>query len=132
MSLAVVGAAHPNKRGPTRRFGINLCRPGDPIELRPEPKNPADENAIAVFGHDIQLGYLRSERAAWFARVMASGREVTAIYQEAADYGCVIRVGFDGEPPALPSARPGTQPQALDFAPDPIPENDFSDPIYDE
>lgn len=67
-SLAVVGADYPNKRGPARRFGIALCQPGDPIELRREPKNQFDEFAIAVFETGgIQLGYVRSERAAWLA-----------------------------------------------------------------
>lgn len=47
MSLHVVGANHPNADGGNRRFEILLCVPGEPIELIPEPKNPADPNAIA-------------------------------------------------------------------------------------
>jgi hypothetical protein len=44
LSLAVVGIDFPNpdKSRSNRRFEIALCRPGDPVELRPEPKNPAD------------------------------------------------------------------------------------------
>lgn len=117
VSLAIVGADHPNKRGPSRRFGIALCRPGDAIELRREPRNQFDEFAIGVWGKDVQLGYVRSERAAWLAPMLDRGRTVTAIFQEATDYGCAIRIAFDGERPALPppTDRPDVDP---DFAAD--------------
>jgi hypothetical protein len=38
-SLAIVGIDYPNKRGPGRRFKLEICLPGEPIELRPEPNN---------------------------------------------------------------------------------------------
>jgi hypothetical protein len=41
-SLAIVGIDYPNKRGPGRRFELEICKPGEPIELRPEPDNPFD------------------------------------------------------------------------------------------
>lgn len=119
LSLAIVGADYPNKRGPTRRFAIALCKPGDPIELRREPKNEYDEHAIAVFDErGIQLGYVRSERAAWLAPILDRGGELTAVFQEATDYGCAIRVAFDGETPALPESR-AEPPEEQDFWPDP-------------
>ncbi|MFC3579105.1 HIRAN domain-containing protein [Sphingomonas hylomeconis] len=112
--------AFPNKRGPTRRFGISLCRPGDAIQLVREPKHPADENAIAVFGHDIQLGYVRSERAAFVARILDGGHEASAIFQEATQFGCVIRVAFDGEAPTLPPVRAAVRQVDGEFWPDAI------------
>lgn len=64
LSLFVVGAGHPNKRGGDRRFEALLCAPGEPIELVPEPRNPADPNAVAVFSiRGVQIGYLTAERA---------------------------------------------------------------------
>jgi hypothetical protein len=118
LSLAIVGADYPNKRGPGRRFAIALCKPGDPVELRREPKNKHDEFAVAVFGADeIQLGYVRSERAAWLAPIMDRGEELTAIFQEATDYGCAVRVAFDGEQPTLPPAH-SPPPSDPDFWPD--------------
>ena len=106
LSLAVVGADYPNKRGPGRRFELNICRPGEPIELRPEPKNKADENAVAVYSQrGIQLGYLTAERAPWIGGMLKQGREISAIYQQQTAYGAVIRIAFDGEPPALPEKR---------------------------
>lgn len=117
LSLAIVGADHPNKRGPTRRFGIALCKPGDPIELRREPANKFDEHAISVFGpDDIQLGYVRSERAAWLAPALDRGDQVTAIFQEATDYGCAVRIAFGDEVPTLPPS--GSQESTNDFWPD--------------
>lgn len=119
LSLAIVGADHPNKRGPPRRFGIALCNPGDPVELRREPKNPFDEFAIAVFDErGVQLGYVRSERAAWLAPILDRGTEVTAIFQEVTSYGCAVRIGFEGEQPSLPSPREAPPPEQ-DFWPDP-------------
>lgn len=106
-SLAVVGADYPNKKGPGRRFAIALCRPGDIVDLRPEPDNPADARAIAVFSRDdIQLGYLRAEHAYRLGKITQAGHTHIAIFQEATRYGAAIRVAFDGEHPTLPSATP--------------------------
>lgn len=119
LSLAVVGADYPNKRGPGRRFAIALCAPGDPIELRREPKNKFDEFAIAVFDErGIQLGYVRSERAAWLAPLLDRGTAATAIFQEATDYGCAVRVALGDDRPALPPAREEPAGEQ-DFWPDP-------------
>jgi hypothetical protein len=106
-SLAVVGADFPNKRrGPGRRFEIAVCKPGDRIELRPEPNNPADQRAIAVYSErDVQLGYLRAEHAYRMTKLFQSGIEIRAIFQEATRYGAAIRVAFDGEEPVLPQRQ---------------------------
>lgn len=119
ITLPIVGADYPNKRGPTRRFGIAVCTPGDPIELRPEPKNPADEHAIAVYsGHGIQLGYIPSARAVRIGQLMRQGVEVTAVFQAATGQGGLIRVSFDGSTPDLPPYFPD-DPPIPDFEPDP-------------
>src|SRR4051812_30520632 len=102
LSLAVVGTDFPNskKRGPTRRFAVGLCRPGDPVELRRELKNEFDEFAIAVHNREgMMMGYIRSERAAFIAPMLDRGREVQAIFQEETHYGAVIRAAFDGVVP---------------------------------
>jgi hypothetical protein len=122
LSLAVVGAQHANadKRAPTRRFAIDLCRPGDPIELRPEPKNPKDEYAVAVHNREgMQMGYLTAERAPWIGAMIRQGREIACIFQEGTQHGAVIRVAFDGAVPVLPPPRepPAEEP---DFYPDEI------------
>ncbi|AHE52606.1 HIRAN domain-containing protein [Sphingomonas sanxanigenens] len=105
LSLAVVGAQYPNKRGPTRAFGIAMCRPGDPIELRPEPKNPADERAVAVFTADnIQIGYITAERAPYIGGIIKAGREVRTIFQAPTQWGAIVRCAFDGAAPRLPPA----------------------------
>ena len=103
LSLVVVGAEYPNKRGPTRRFEIRLCLPGEPVELRREPSNPADSRAIGVYSmRDVQLGYLSAERAAWFNAMFERGQTAKAIFQREDTWGAVIRVAFDGEEPVLP------------------------------
>ena len=55
ISLAVVGGDFPNRRGPSRRFEIEICKPVEPVQLVREPKNPADPRAVAVFStHGVQ------------------------------------------------------------------------------
>lgn len=125
LSLAVVGADYPNKgKMPGRRFEIALCAPGDPVELRPEPENPADEHAIAVYSErGVQMGYIPSQRAPWMGKILRMGHEVTAIFQEQTHFGAVIRVAFDGEVPVLPEAPPARPPEP-DFYPDEIYDDD--------
>lgn len=122
ISLAVVGADYPNKRGPTRRFAIALLRPGDPVDLVPELKNPFDPRAIAV--HDrsgVQLGYIQAERAQLIGQMLQ--RQLVAVFQEPASYGAIIRIAVDGETPTLPPPRPPETPPDEEF---------WADPIYDD
>jgi hypothetical protein len=137
-SLAVVGADYPNKRrkGPTRRVEIALCRPGEPVELVLEPKNPADPLAVAVYSERaVQLGYLTAERCGFVGKLIREGREVQAIFQARTDYGAMIRVAFDGDVPTLPrgSGRPANLDVDSPGEPpgDPGDDSDFwPDPVY--
>lgn len=128
LSVAVVGADHPNKRGPTRRFAIALCKPGAPVQLVPEPKNPADPLAVMVLNKEgMQMGYLTAERCGWIGGMLGQGREIQAVFQEATEYGAVVRVAFDGEASTLPAprSRPAARDEFVDddpgFYPDPEP-----------
>lgn len=126
LSLAVVGADYPNKRGPGRRFEIALCEPGEPVGLVPEPKNPADPNAIAVFSaRGIQIGYLTAERAPRIGKLLRK-TEVRAIFQQATPQGAVIRAAFDGEEPELPDT-PETPESPSDEVPDFWPDEVWPD-----
>lgn len=103
-SIAVMGADYPNKRGPGRRFEIQLCAPGEPVELRREPKNPADSRAVSVYSmRDVQIGYIPAEQAQWIGGQIAV---VRAIFQRAVRFGAVIRATFDGSTPVLPVEKP--------------------------
>ena len=132
LSLTVVGADFPNKRGPGRRFELNICKPGEPVDLVPEPKNPADPRAVAVFSaRGVQLGYLTAERCGWIGGMLGQGRELRAIFQAQTSFGAWIRVAFDGDVPALPAAsgddlaRDDDDDAASDgFWPDYIPPDD--------
>lgn len=104
ISLAVVGADYSNKRGPTRRFEIELIEAGEPVDLVPEPKNPADPQAIAVHScRGVRIGYIRAERAPFIQKMLREGHDVRAVFQAKARAGAVIRVAFD-EDPVLPAA----------------------------
>lgn len=128
LSLLVKGADHRNKKGPTRRFEIAMCHPGEPVDLQLEPKNEVDPNAVAIFSvRGIQIGYVAAERAPWIAGMMRNGQEVRAIFQEATRAGAVIRATLDGSEPSLPERRGEDVSRSDDdsgFYPDYIPPDD--------
>lgn len=116
LSLAVVGIEYPNKRRPTRRFEVELCRPGEPVELRREPKNPADPRAVAVFScRDVQLGYLTAERAPYIGRLINKGSPIRAIFQARGNHSALIRVSLDGSEPKLPRQNRTTAQEEPDW-----------------
>lgn len=125
LSLHVVGAKHPSADGSNRRFEILLCVPGENVELVPEPRNPADSNAIAVFtSRNVQIGYLTADRAPWICGMLRNSRPIKAIFQAATPAGAAIRIGLDGEDFVLPRAdathdSPPT-PADVEFCPDEI------------
>ncbi|WP_298290336.1 HIRAN domain-containing protein [Novosphingobium sp.] len=131
LSLAIVGADFPNddKSGSNRRFEIALCKPGDVVHLVPEPTNNADPNAVAVFSErGIQIGYISAERCGRIGAIIRDGRDFSAVFQQAAPYGCVIRIAFDGQAPVVdlnakpiprrPELAEGADPD-FGFEPDP-------------
>ena len=102
MSLAVVGIAYANADGSSRKANIERMRPGDPIELVPEPDNEHDRYAVAVVdGHGRQLGYVTAERAPRIGSLIREGRELRAVFQGVAQTGAWIRVAFDGDEPIV-------------------------------
>ena len=108
MSLAVVGVDYPNKDGSDRRFEILLCGIGEPVELRPEPKNKHDKYATAVIScRGVQIGYVTAERAPRISQLIRDGRELRAVFQVQSQFGAWIRVAFDGEVPELTDAMLG-------------------------
>ena len=126
-SLHVVGADFPNRRGGNRRFEILLCAPGEPVSLVPEPRNPADPNAVMVLSaRGVQIGYLPAERAPWIGGMLRAGREVRAVFQQPTAHGAAIRVALDGAAPVLPvsTAAPARQDADDEFWPDPIPPDE--------
>jgi hypothetical protein len=132
LSLEVVGVRHPNRDGSNRKFEILLCKPGDPVELRPEPKNKHDERAIAVFSErGVQLGYLTAERCGRIGQIMRDGHEVTAVFQGVSPRGAWIRAAFDGEVPEIqhePMAAPlSTTTEEVDPTPEFYPDEEWPD-----
>ncbi|QEH79913.1 hypothetical protein EIK56_17950 [Sphingomonas sp. C8-2] len=132
LSLAVVGVDYknlkPRKRGQIpRRFEIAACAPGETVTLEPEPDNPADPNAVMVFSaRGIQIGYVKAERALLIHRQWRNGADICAVFQEATDWGAVIRVTFDGSAPELPAPRdrPPVGDNDHGFYPDYLPPDD--------
>src|SRR5687768_4168909 len=102
MSLVVVGVDYRNADGSDRRQAIAACKPGEPVELRPEPNKRHDKQAVAVWSrHGQQLGYLSAERCGRIGALIRKGHEVRAVFQRADRAGAWIRVAFDGEEPVV-------------------------------
>lgn len=121
LTLAIVGIDFANADGSSRRFELEICRPGEPVELRPEPKNKHDRNAVAVLSaRGWQLGYLSAERAPWIGAKIKGGEEVTAIFQGVQGRAGYIRARFGGGAPTLPPTRAIAE-QDPDFDADPDP-----------
>lgn len=116
LSLAVVGLDFPNRDKSNRRFELALCRPGDAVELRPEPKNPVDPRAVAVFtDRGTQLGYLTAERCGLIGKRLRAGDAYQAVLQAAERHRAVIRVRFGGGAPTLPDGVPPGDGPRLDW-----------------
>lgn len=127
LSLAVVGIDYENKRGPSRRFETSLCLPGEPVDLVPEPRNPADPRAVKVVSdRGIQIGYLTAERCGWIKSLIERGDDVRSVFQVATHWGAWIRVSLDGSEPILPPPAEATESSSDDsgFYPDPIWDDD--------
>lgn len=131
MSLAVVGAQFPNADGSNRCFEILLCKSGEPVELRPKPRNKFDPHAIAVLScRGVQLGYLSAERAPRISALLGE-REVQAVFQRASACVALVRVAFDGEVPQLTEAmlvEPNVaKPAMMDEVPAFYPDDEWPD-----
>lgn len=110
-TLAVVGLDHPNtdRTRSNRRYEALLCAPGDPVTLRPDPANPVDPQAVAVWSErGIQIGYLTAERAPMIGARLRAGQEAAAIFQGMSARAAFIRVRLGGGAPTLPDARAAT------------------------
>ncbi|MGW8202961.1 hypothetical protein ACWGM0_10490 [Sphingomonas bisphenolicum] len=106
-SLAIVGAAYPNRRGAERRAEIALCRPGDPMTFR-RLRGPAGGlRSVGVYSErGVQVGYVGPDDLAQMPGLVSLGR---AVFQSADTWGCVIRATADGSTPTLPQPKPRPQ-----------------------
>jgi hypothetical protein len=119
LTLAVVGIDYPNADRTSRRFELLQCDPGEPVALRPEPRNRHDPRAVGVWSaRDVQIGYLAAERAGWIGRRLAD-EEAVAVFQALAGPVAYVRVRFGGGTPTLPAALPAGGEGESDFDPDP-------------
>ncbi|HET9511393.1 MAG TPA: HIRAN domain-containing protein [Sphingomonas sp.] len=117
--MAVVGIPYGNRDGSNRLFEVKACAPGDPIDLKPEPRNKFDEQAVGVWrSGGGQMGYVAADRAAYIGKRMAEG--YFAVFQGHVGSAAYIRIRFGGGQPTLP--RPAVVERRSDdddFFPDP-------------
>lgn len=98
--VPIAGEQFANPDGTERQHVIAGLRNGMPIELRREPRNTFDANAIAVFAGGKQIGYLPRQAAAIVAPWLAAkrGRYVSGIIRGLRDgpgwTDVAIAIGF--------------------------------------
>ncbi|WP_019516814.1 HIRAN domain-containing protein [Sphingomonas sp. Mn802worker] len=124
LTLAIVGIDFPNndRARSNRRSELMLLAPGAPMMLVPEPRNPVDPQAVAVFSPSgLQVGYLSAERAPWIGARIRAGDEVVAVLQGVVSGAGYLRVRIGGGAPTLPVGRERDEEGAgeVDFWPDP-------------
>lgn len=131
ISLQIKGAQHPNPDRSNRQFEILTCHPGEPVELRLEPKNKHDPLAIAIYSaRNVQIGYVSAERCGRIGQLIRQGREVQAIFQGHSKAGAWVRAAFDGETPTLPQIA--TQVAVDDVAPPAADPDFYPDEVWPE
>ncbi|WP_337587815.1 HIRAN domain-containing protein [Sphingomonas phyllosphaerae] len=104
-TVSIVGIDFPNedRAKSNRRSELLMLPPGVPMELRPEPRNRHDPQAIAVFSPaGVQVGYITAERAPWMGSRIRNGEDVRAIYQGLVGSSGYLRVRVGGGDPSLP------------------------------
>ncbi len=123
LTLSIVGIDFPNtdRSKSNRRMEVMLCTPGEPVELRREPKNPHDANAVAVFSmRGVQMGYVSAERAPYIGRRMQQ-EEYAVVFQALAGNMGYVRIRFGGNSPTLPEPiEPAPYSRQASFDPDPF------------
>ena len=102
--FGIVGEAGKTRSGELRQKVLLDCDPGDPIELRREPGNEHDPNAILVLWRDEDIGYIQREAASVLAPEIDSGRPYRAQVHRVAggvpdypNYGIEISIAWDGK-----------------------------------
>ena len=110
LTLTIVGIDFPNedKSKSNRRMELLLTPLGEPVDLRLEPENPHDSNAISVWTiRGVQVGHINAERAPWIGGRIRSGEEYEVIFQALLGDAAYIRIRFGGGAPTLPSLPQG-------------------------
>ena len=109
----VVGVTRHNHDGSDRQVIAAECRQGEELELRREPDNPQDKNAVAVFrANGDQVGYLSASVAEQLAPLLDADAPITAEVSEVTGgtsdhpYGVNIRI-HDNEVARAPTGAPG-------------------------
>ena len=79
LTTSIVGIDLPNEDASKRNWCM-MCAPSDLVELRLEPTNPFDANAVAIFSdRGTQLGYVSAERAPLIGKRMKED-DATAVF----------------------------------------------------
>ena len=89
------GVTWDNADGSSRQTIARGLSEYDELELRPEPNNPFDKNAIALFTQDgLQVGYLEGRVAGEVTRRMNTGGSARCFVRAVRERGSVCGVSF--------------------------------------
>ncbi len=116
ISIFVVGINYSNEDGSDRRAELSRLALGDHVELRCEPENIHDSDAVAVFSaRGVQLGYLPAAFCREIGQRMLA-EPYAAAFHWLGEQVAAIRIRFGGGEPTLPHGHEPQEPG--DFFPD--------------
>lgn len=105
-SIVGIDFSNEDESKSNRRMQCMLCALGDVVELRLDPTNPFDANAVAIFrDRGAQQGYVSAKRAPLIGKRMKED-DATAVFQAMHGNGAYIRIRFGGGLPTLPDPVP--------------------------
>lgn len=83
-----------------RQFYLSRCNRGDQLTLIREPDNLYDRNAIAVYHHNVQLGFIKKNLAEKLAPYLDQGHHIICTIAEITGgdgylYGANIRIDLE-------------------------------------
>lgn len=102
--IRVAGISFHNADGTSRQTILGRLRPGDPVELVPEPDNPFDADAIRLLTRHGQIGYVPRMICPWIKLLECEelGAWIHSIKRfDIGMAGCLVRIDPGPQPPEL-------------------------------
>lgn len=91
----VAGMTFRNPDGSSRQIIASTLAPYDELELRPEPNNAFDSNAIALFTPEgEQVGYIEARLAGELTRRSLKGKQARCFVRAVRERGDTMGVSF--------------------------------------
>lgn len=104
-TTAVAGVSH-------YQDAVSTVRTGDTVDIRPEPDNPYDSNALGLYAYGNKIGYVPAAVAQRLETATHWTGEIREVLHGPGVIGLRVHMRPVGKEPARPAAEPSDQEQA--------------------